>query len=101
MNLSDTKYYINRELSWLEFNHRVLEEAFDTTNLLLERLRFLSITASNLDEFFMVRVSTLIGQMATEPDVADASGLKPYEQLVAISEKVHKTVLAQYNCLNH
>ena len=60
INLDNPELYNNRELSWLEFNERVLEEAFDKTNPIIERFKFLAITSSNLDEFFMVRVSSLI-----------------------------------------
>lgn len=82
--------FLNRELSWLEFNQRVLDEAADDTNPLLERLRFLAITASNLDEFFMVRVGglqLLIEQGITTPD---PSGLTPQQQMQAISARAHK-----------
>ena len=61
--MNEEKKYHNRELSWLEFNYRVLEEALDKTNPLLERLKFISIFSSNLDEFFMVRLSVLISQL--------------------------------------
>jgi polyphosphate kinase len=89
MSVTPSKF-LNRELSWLEFNQRVLDEAADDTNPLLERLRFLAITASNLDEFFMVRVGglqLLIEQAITTPD---PSGLTPQEQLTAISARAHK-----------
>ncbi len=101
MNFSDTKYYINRELSWLEFNERVLEEAYDKTNPLLERLKFLAITASNMDEFFMVRVSGILDQVEAGYTKRDPSGRTPKEQLRDISERVHKMVNKQYNCLLH
>jgi len=96
MNLQDPNLYLNRELSWLEFNERVLEEAQDKTNPLMERLKFLSITASNLDEFFMVRVASLL---QSESPIPDASGLTPEAQLAAISKRVHDMVAKQYNCL--
>ena len=92
--------YVNRELSWLEFNYRVLSEARDKTLPLFERLKFLSITASNLDEFFMVRVASLrdmIHAKYTKPDIA---GLKPEEQLEKISVKTHELVNVQYSTYN-
>lgn len=92
--------YVNRELSWLEFDYRVLSEARDKTLPLFERLKFLSITASNLDEFFMVRVASLkdmVHAHYTKPDIA---GLKPGEQLVKISEKTHELVGLQYSTYN-
>src|SRR5258706_9471991 len=79
--------FFNRELSWLEFNQRVLDEACDESLPLLERLKFLAITASNLDEFFMVRVGglrLLVEQGITTPD---PSGISPAEQLAAISTR--------------
>src|SRR6188768_4113407 len=87
--------FFNRELSWLEFNQRVLDEARDESLPLLERLKFLAITASNLDEFFMVRVgglSVLVEQGITAPDPA---GLSPAEQLAAISARAHQMVSQQ------
>ncbi|MCL2379059.1 MAG: polyphosphate kinase 1 [Defluviitaleaceae bacterium] len=95
MNLKDHTLYLNRELSWLDFNERVLEEAQDKTLPLMERLKFLSITASNLDEFFMVRVAALL---RSENPVPDASGLTPEQQLSAISRRVHEMVSRQYSC---
>ena len=92
--------YTNRELSWLDFNYRILSEARDKTNPLFERLKFLSITASNLDEFFMVRVASLrdmIHAKYTKPDIA---GLKPEEQLEKISVKTHELVNVQYSTYN-
>ena len=90
--------YFNRELSWLEFNERVLEEAQDKTNPLMERLKFLAITASNLDEFYMVRVSGLweiIGSKQQDP-----SGLTPKQQLGRISGRTREMINKQYSCLN-
>lgn len=89
-NLKLPDYYINRELSWLSFNERVLEEAADPKNPLFERLKFLAITSSNLDEFFMVRVAGLKDQVKagfTKPD--NKSGMMPSEQLLAISTRTH------------
>ena len=94
-NLKDPALYINRELSWLDFNERVLEEAQDKTLPLMERLKFLSITASNLDEFFMVRVASLLRK---EISIPDASGLTPDAVLSAISQRVHEMAARQYSC---
>ena len=94
------KNYVNRELSWLEFNYRVLSEARDKTIPLFERLKFLSITASNLDEFFMVRVASLkdmVHAKYTKPDIA---GMTPQEQLDAIGVKTHELVEMQYSTYN-
>jgi polyphosphate kinase len=90
--------FINRELSWLEFNQRVLDESCDPEIPLLERLKFLAITASNLDEFFMVRVGGL--QMVAERPSSkqDASGLTPQEQLTAISQRTRQMLADQYAC---
>lgn len=91
--------YINRELSWLEFNQRVLDEAHDAPTPLLERLKFLAITASNLDEFFMVRVGGLQMLAGQKSHRRDASGLTPREQLEAISDRAHQMIAEQYRCL--
>ncbi len=92
--------FFNRELSWVEFNGRVLHEACRKEVPLLERLKFLSIVTSNFDEFFMVRVAGLKQRAETEPDWKDISNLTPKEQLTRISARVHKLVDIQYNCLN-
>ena len=99
MDFKNTEYYVNRELSWLMFNERVLEEAYDKTNLLLERFKFLAITASNLDEFFMVRVSGLLDQVDIGYTKKDIAGLNPKEQLSRISEKAHEMYAKQNSCL--
>lgn len=96
--LDNPAYYNNRELSWLSFNERVLQEAADSTNPLLERFRFLAIYTSNLDEFFMVRVAGLKDQVKAGFNKRDnKSGLTPKRQLAHISEKNHLLVSEQYN----
>lgn len=94
------KYFINRELSWLEFNERVLEEAKDNNNPLFERLKFASIASSNLDEFFMTRVAALKDMEVAKVEKLDPAGLTPKEQLKKISSRVNKMVSDQYNCYN-
>ena len=89
--LADPSFFYNRELSWLDFNKRVLEEAIDDRNPLLEKCKFAAIYASNLDEFFMIRVSRLFDHVAAGFNLPDnKSGLTPSEQLLAISEKTHQ-----------
>lgn len=90
--------FFNRELSWLEFNQRVLEEARNESIPLLERLKFLAITASNLDEFTMVRVGSLQLVQAEGDTRSDPCGLTPSAQLVAIGERMHAFAAAQYEC---
>ncbi|MBU3161455.1 RNA degradosome polyphosphate kinase [Clostridium frigoris] len=94
------KYFISRELSWIQFNERVLEEAQDTTNPLFERLKFAAIVSSNLDEFFMVRVGSLSDQITAEFDKKEPSGLTPTQQMKQIGILVHKLVSSQSNCYN-
>lgn len=91
--------YINRELSWMDFNARVLEEATRKDNPLMERIRFLAITASNLDEFFMVRVAGVKRQVNSGYNKPDDSGLTPKELLEALDEKTHRFMDRQYSCL--
>lgn len=96
------EHYLNRELSWLEFNSRVLEEAADPTNPGLERIKFLSIVSSNLDEFFEIRVAGLQEQLyaGLEPQDFPADGLAPTEQLTRIAQRVHHLVAEQYRLLH-
>ncbi|MEI6564280.1 MAG: polyphosphate kinase 1 [bacterium] len=91
--------FLNRELSWLEFNQRVLEEALDPSNAPLERLKFLAITASNLDEFFMVRVGSLQIKQEENRNNPDPAGLTPHEQLAQIHHRVLQMVTAQQACM--
>ncbi len=93
--------YVNRELSWLMFDERVLGEATDASNPLMERLKFLSITASNLDEFFMVRVASLIDMQHAGYSKRDIAGMTVDEQLTAIADKTHELVDSQYFVLMH
>lgn len=90
--------YLNRELSWLEFNQRVLAEAKDDEVPLLERLKFLAITSSNLDEFFMVRVGSLQMLLAQGSSSLDPAGLSPEQQLQTIGVRTHHMVADQYSC---
>ena len=94
-------HYLNRELSWLEFNARVLEEAADPSNRLLERLKFVAIFSSNLDEFFEIRVAGLQQQVyaGVEPQDFGADGMAPAEQLAAIDRRAHELVAEQYRVL--
>ena len=94
------EYYDNRELSWLKFDYRILSEARDKTNPLFERLKFLSITASNLDEFFMVRVASLKDMVHAGYEKEDIAGMTPKKQLLAINEDTHALVNLQYSTYN-
>ena len=91
-NLHDPRLYFNRELSWLEFNERVLEEAVDESNPLLERLKFLAIFSTNLDEFMMIRYAGLKEQVAAGIARASFDGMTPAEQLQAIATELHPMV---------
>lgn len=99
MSYNNSDYFNNRELSWLDFNDRVLDEARTKENPLLERLRFLGITQSNLDEFFNIRVASLHKMISVDYQGTDPSGLTPSAQLKGISEKTHVMVEKQYNTL--
>ena len=99
-DLRRPEYYINRELSWLDFNRRVFEEARDRRNPLLERVRFLGIVADILDEFFEVRVAGLLQLRDSGAAASGADGLNPDEQIQAISAKAHKLVRSHYACWN-
>lgn len=100
IDFSKPEYYENRELSWLKFNSRVLSEARDKANLLMERLKFLSITASNLDEFFMIRVASLKDMVHAKYKKPDIAGLTATQQLEKIGVEVHRMIQAQYSILN-
>ena len=100
IDYSNPKFYENRELSWIKFDERVLEEARDKTIPLLERLKFLSITSSNLDEFFMVRVASLKDMVHANYKKKDIAGMTATEQLLAINEATRKLVDVQYSTYN-
>ena len=100
LNLKNPDYYINRELSWLRFDERILGEAKDRTIPLFERLKFLSIVSSNLDEFYMVRVASLKDMVDAGYTKKDIAGMTPKQQLAAISEKTHELVASQYSTYN-
>lgn len=95
------EYFYNRELSWLSFNYRILGEAQDKSIPLLDRLKFLSITASNLDEFYMVRVASLKDMVHAEYDKKDIAGMTPAKQLEEISKVTHEFMNDQYRTYNN
>src|SRR5271157_674312 len=99
IDLDDSSLYINREISWLEFNGRVLEEAQDPLTPALEKLKFASIFSSNLDEYFMVRVGGLFRVLEAGVDEIDASGRTTRQQLDEIAEKVRGLVIEQYRTI--
>lgn len=99
-NFEKPEYFVNRELSWLKFDDRVLSEARDKSLPLFERLKFTSIVSSNLDEFYMVRVASLKDQVHAGYEKTDIAGMGPKEQLKEISVQTHELVRSQYSTLN-
>jgi len=99
--LDDPALYINREISWLEFNDRVLEEVLDERNPLLERLKFVAIFGTNLDEFFMIRIAGLMQQLAAEVHRRSDDGLLPEEQLELVSAQLRRSLARLDDCLRH
>ncbi len=100
IGLDDSRYYFNRHVQWLEFNRRVLEEARDKDNPLLERVKFLAITASNLDEFVEVRVSSFLQRIEHGSREIGADGLTAEEELEKVRDVMHLFVRDQYKCWN-
>jgi polyphosphate kinase len=100
ISLDDPKLYINRELSWLAFNDRVLEEALDARNPLLERLKFIAIYGTNLDEFFMIRVAGLKQLIEAEVHTRSEDGLLPEEQLEAVAARLRPSLAVMTSCLD-
>ncbi|MFW5981627.1 MAG: polyphosphate kinase 1 [Halanaerobiaceae bacterium] len=98
MDLDNPKYYLSKNLSWLEFNKRVLEEAYDKETPLLERLKYLSITASNLDEFFMIRLARLKKKISSKCLKQAYQLYNPEEEFIKISKESHRLVYKQYKC---
>jgi len=99
--LDDPSLYINRETSWLEFNDRVLEEALDERNPLLERLKFIAIYGTNLDEFFMIRIAGLMQQLAAEVHKRSDDGHTPEEQLELVSRHLRRSLARMTDCLKN
>jgi polyphosphate kinase len=100
ISLDDHKLYLNRHLQWIAFNQRVLEEARDRRNPLLERVKFLAITANNLDEFVEIRVSSFLQRIEHGSQRISADGLTTVQELEQVSEAMHQFVAAQYKCWN-
>ena len=99
-SLDDPALYINRELSWLAFNDRVLEEALDERNPLLERLKFIAIYGTNLDEFFMIRIAGLKQQIEAEVHKRSDDGQLPEEQLAAVAARLRPSLDVMTSCLD-
>jgi polyphosphate kinase len=99
-SLEDPALYINRELSWIAFNDRVLEEALDERNPLLERLKFIAIYGTNLDEFFMIRIAGLKQQIEAEVHKRSDDGLLPEEQLAAVAARLRPSLAVMTSCLD-
>src|SRR3989475_2791844 len=99
-HLLDPGNFINRELSWLEFNRRVLEEAQDPTQPLIERVKFMTIFSNNLDEFFEIRVAGIKQQIQSETSDVGPDGMSPTETFNAIQRLVHELVATQYEFWN-
>src|SRR6516162_5089715 len=96
----DPRHYLNRHVQWLEFNRRVLEEARDPANPLLERVKFLAITANNLDEFVEVRVSSFLQRIEHGSTERSPDGLSAEEELALVTQSMHAFVRDQYQALN-
>ncbi len=99
-SLDDPAFYISRELSWLEFNDRVLEEGLDERNALMERLKFVAIYGTNLDEFFMIRVAAIKQQIEAQVVRRSDDGRAPTEHLAAISQRLRASLPLQMRLLN-
>src|SRR5882672_12370358 len=98
--LDDPRHYLNRHVQWLEFNRRVLEEARDIGNPLLERVKFLAITANNLDEFVEIRVSSFLQKIEHGSRDVSPDGLTPPEELQRVTSSMQVFVREQYKCWN-
>src|SRR5262244_3572530 len=100
ISLDDSKYFLNRDVSWLAFNRRVLEEAEDEGNPLLERAKFLAISANNLDEFFEIRVASMMQQIEDGYEEISPDGLTLTAKRDLLERLLHEFVDDQYDCWN-